>query len=107
MELDYSTEPKTPYQTFYQVRQETEAICSPLQPEDYLIQPSSEVSPPKWHLAHTSWFFEELVLKPCLPNYSVYNPAYSELFNSYYKSWKSLETTTSWTPFTSKCQEYL
>lgn len=86
MEPDYGNVTKTPYQNFHHIRQTTEEICRPLQLEDYTIQPANEVSPPKWHLAHTSWFFEELVLKACQANYSPYHPVYSELFNSYYKS---------------------
>jgi ergothioneine biosynthesis protein EgtB len=55
-----------------------------LEIEDYGIQTMPEVSPPKWHLAHTSWFFETMLLKPFLTNYRPYNPKYAELFNSYY-----------------------
>ena len=47
---------------FIQVREKTLAICKNLEIEDYIVQPSAEVSPIKWHLGHTSWFFEEIVL---------------------------------------------
>jgi ergothioneine biosynthesis protein EgtB len=67
-------------------RQNTLAICEKLEIEDYAIQPSSFVSPPKWHLAHTTWFFEELFLKKVLDKYNVYNMDYSFIFNSYYNS---------------------
>ncbi len=61
-------------------------ICSPLETEDYVVQPRDEVSPPKWHLAHVTWFFEELILCKFFPQYKRFNDAYRELFNSYYKS---------------------
>ncbi|CAN0065236.1 unnamed protein product, partial [Chrysoparadoxa australica] len=72
-------------QQFKVVRQHTVDICKPLKTEDYVVQPSPEVSPPKWHLGHTSWLFEEVILKRHLPGYQYYNQAYCTLFNSYYK----------------------
>lgn len=71
---------------FQQVRATSEAICAPLQAEDYVIQSMPDVSPPKWHLAHISWFFEAFVLKPYLANYRTLDPAYDFLFNSYYET---------------------
>lgn len=68
------------------VRGETVRICAPLETEDYVVQPAAEVSPPKWHLAHTSWFFEEFILAPHVRGYRVFDPAYRFLFNSYYKT---------------------
>ncbi len=68
------------------VRARTEALCAPLQTEDYCIQASASVSPPKWHLAHTSWFFETFILKPYAPGYRVFADAYALLFNSYYET---------------------
>lgn len=70
---------------YKQVRSMTEKICAPLQIEDYVVQPIIDVSPPKWHLAHTTWFFETFVLKPHLPNYIEYHPDFGFLFNSYYE----------------------
>ena len=67
-------------------RQKTVAICQPLEIEDYVIQPSAEVSPPKWHLGHTSWFFETLILSKFNKNFKPYNSQYNQLFNSYYKA---------------------
>ena len=67
------------------VRCRSERICAPLAAEDHVPQPVAEVSPPKWHLAHTSWFFESLVLQRYQPTYSVFHPRYAYLFNSYYK----------------------
>ncbi|GAB5558088.1 MAG: ergothioneine biosynthesis protein EgtB [Schleiferiaceae bacterium] len=65
------------------VRQKTESICSPLEIEDYVIQPDEFVSPPKWHLAHTTWFFETFVLS-IEDDYTVHDTDFSFLFNSYY-----------------------
>src|SRR5690606_41641976 len=69
-----------------QVRGTTEAICAPLQTEDHVIQSMPDVSPPKWHLAHVSWFFEAFLLKPFLSGYRPLDPAYDHLFNSYYET---------------------
>jgi len=66
------------------VRAYSEQLCSPLYIEDYIPQPAEFVSPPKWHLAHTTWFFEEFLLKTKLPNYKVFHTQFSFLFNSYY-----------------------
>jgi len=71
------------YQT---VRKTSLDICAPLQIEDYVIQSCLEVSPPKWHLAHTTWFYETLILKPYLDGYEEFHPDYNTYFNSYYKS---------------------
>ncbi len=71
---------------YFRVRKETESICRPLAIEDYVAQPMADVSPPKWHLAHTSWFFEEFVLREFVKNYQVYHEKYGYLFNSYYES---------------------
>ncbi len=73
-------------QRFEKIRKQTEYICAPLEPEDTVVQPMVDVSPPKWHMAHTTWFFEEFVLKPYLPGYKVFHPNYSFLFNSYYNN---------------------
>ena len=67
------------------VRNQTEYICAPLKPEDTVVQPVVDVSPPKWHLGHTTWFFEAFVLEPNLPGYQVFHPKYAYLFNSYYE----------------------
>lgn len=71
---------------FLTVRQKTIAICRPLEIEDFSIQPSAEVSPPKWHLGHTSWFFETLILSKFNKQLNPYNIQYNQLFNSYYKA---------------------
>lgn len=71
---------------YHHIRKHTEHICSILQPEDHVPQPVPFVSPPKWHLAHTTWFFEEFLLKPHLPGYNIFNDDFSYLFNSYYNN---------------------
>lgn len=68
------------------VRQTSEQICQPLQTEDYVVQPVVDVSPPKWHLGHTTWFFETFILQPFASNYQVFNPNYNFVFNSYYET---------------------
>ncbi|MCL1044665.1 ergothioneine biosynthesis protein EgtB [Shewanella electrodiphila] len=67
-------------------RAETSQICSCLEIEDLCIQPCAEVSPPKWHLGHTTWFFEELILVPFLTGYKRFGEQFSLIFNSYYKA---------------------
>jgi len=62
----------------------TERICAPLAIEDYVIQSMPDASPVKWHLAHTSWFFETFILVPHFPNYCPFHPDFGVLFNSYY-----------------------
>lgn len=71
---------------YRQVRQLSETLCAPLVSEDYVIQTIPDVSPPKWHLAHTSWFFENFILLPRLKGYQSFHPAYGYLFNSYYET---------------------
>jgi len=71
---------------YKQVRKRTELICAPLQTEDYVVQPTADVSPPKWHLGHTSWFFETFILKPYFMGYKEFDPQYNFVFNSYYET---------------------
>ncbi|RYY35343.1 MAG: ergothioneine biosynthesis protein EgtB [Sphingobacteriaceae bacterium] len=71
---------------YHTVRRRTENICSHLQTEDYVVQPVDFVSPPKWHLGHTTWFFETFILKPYFAEYQEYNAEYNYVFNSYYES---------------------
>ncbi|HVS98277.1 MAG TPA: ergothioneine biosynthesis protein EgtB [Puia sp.] len=68
------------------VRKASEDICRPLQKEDYVVQPVADVSPPKWHLGHTTWFWEAFVLTPHYPGYDPCNPDYNYVFNSYYET---------------------
>lgn len=71
---------------FQLVRNRSEELCKPLQVEDYTPQSVYYASPPKWHLAHTTWFFEEMILKQFVPEYQVIDPSYNFLFNSYYNT---------------------
>jgi ergothioneine biosynthesis protein EgtB len=66
------------------VRCVSEVICSPLEIDDYQLQSMAETSPPKWHLAHVSWFFETFVLSRFRPDYRPYHPDFNYIFNSYY-----------------------
>lgn len=68
------------------VRQMTEELTRPLSSEDCQIQSMPDASPTKWHLAHTTWFFETFVLAPHAPGYHVFDPAFTFLFNSYYNA---------------------
>lgn len=71
---------------YLQTRARSVDICSKLEKEDYVVQPVVDVSPPKWHLGHTTWFFEAFVLLPHAPDYVVFHPEYHFVFNSYYES---------------------
>jgi ergothioneine biosynthesis protein EgtB len=73
-------------QKYQTVRARSEAICKGLQAEDFVVQPIVDVSPPKWHLGHTTWFFETFVLSVHARNYTVFNPQYNYVFNSYYET---------------------
>ena len=72
-------------QRYRSVRDQTERLAAPLSAEDQTVQSMSDVSPTKWHRAHTSWFFENFLLTPFLPRYRVFHPTYGYLFNSYYE----------------------
>src|SRR5262245_18785815 len=65
-------------------RARTERLCAPLEPDDYQLQSMPDCSPPKWHLAHTAWFFETFVLAPHARGFRPYRPQFAYLFNSYY-----------------------
>lgn len=71
-------------QFYISVRARTEEICAPLRTEDHVPQPVPFVSPPKWHLAHSAWFFEQMILRHHHPQFEVYDPQFAFLFNSYY-----------------------
>jgi ergothioneine biosynthesis protein EgtB len=68
------------------VRKLTIHLIERLSPEDTVVQPTMDVSPPKWHLAHTTWFFENFILKAFVDNFKPFNPVFDYLFNSYYQS---------------------
>jgi hypothetical protein len=85
MQLSRHSKPApAPLYRYQQVRDTTVALTGPLSAEDCAIQSMPDASPAKWHLAHTTWFFETFVLRPHLPGYRVFEPAYGYLFNSYY-----------------------
>lgn len=69
---------------FEQVRQRSRSLVAPLEVEDFGVQPMADASPPKWHLAHTTWFFETFLLEPFLAGYEPIDKRYTYLFNSYY-----------------------
>lgn len=69
-----------------ETRNRTVLLCTPLQVEDLSIQPIEDVSPPKWHLGHTAWFFETLILKKKIKKFAEYDKEFPYLFNSYYEN---------------------
>ena len=71
---------------FQQIRKKTENLCAPLRPEDTVVQPIMDTSPPKWHLAHTTWFFENFILTEKSSGYELFSTDFNFLFNSYYES---------------------
>src|SRR6478672_5627159 len=73
-------------QRFQAVRKVTEELCKPLVHEDYVLSVTEDTSPPKWHLAHTTWFFENFILKKLNKSYEPFRNEYSFIFNSYYKA---------------------
>lgn len=73
-------------ETYQQIRQQTLDFCSHLQIEDFAVQVVAFASPAKWHLAHTTWFFETFILKNHLEHYTEFNPHLNFLFNSYYNN---------------------
>ena len=73
-------------QFYSEVRNHSEKLCQPLVTEDFIPQPIIDVSPPKWNIAHTTWFFEEMILKKYVSSYREFNPQFGFLFNSYYNS---------------------
>lgn len=76
----------TPYLERYRhVRRQSENLVAPLREEDMVVQSMPDASPSKWHLGHTSWFFETFLL-PRLTGYQVFDPAFAYLFNSYYEA---------------------
>src|SRR4029077_594299 len=68
------------------VRGQTERLCQPLECDDYGVQSMPDASPVKWHLAHTSWFFETFILSAQLAHYRAFHPQFARLFNSYYEA---------------------
>src|SRR5947209_695618 len=75
-----------PASRYREVRRLSEQLCRPLAVEDYVVQSMPDASPAKWHLAHTSWFFETFLLAPGLPDYRPFSADFAYLFNSYYNA---------------------
>ncbi|MCF2219459.1 ergothioneine biosynthesis protein EgtB [Chryseobacterium sp. PS-8] len=73
-------------ENYRRIRARSVEICEPLETEDFVVQPIVDVSPPKWHLGHTTWFFETFILIPNLDGYQVFNSQYNFVFNSYYET---------------------
>src|SRR4026208_1392067 len=71
---------------FRSIRSKPLALVSPLSAEDTNIQSAPEASPPKWHLAHTTWFFEKFILEALQPGRKPFHPQYDYIFNSYYEA---------------------
>ena len=72
--------------SFQEVRAVTRSLAQGLSPEDQTVQSMEDASPTKWHLAHTTWFFEQFVLAPYGTDYQAFHPRFSYLFNSYYEA---------------------
>lgn len=85
MNLTLDQKPDSYVERFLKVRYFTEELCRPLHFEDYMVSSTEDTSPPKWHLAHTTWFFEHFILKKFSPDYKNYNEDFDFIFNSYYK----------------------
>ncbi|HVT95865.1 MAG TPA: DinB family protein, partial [Acidobacteriaceae bacterium] len=86
---------------FCRVRSQSLALCAPLTPEDMMVQSCADASPAKWHLAHTTWFFETFVLREFVPAYKPFHKDFIWLFNSYYNAVseqpeKKLRSSFSW-----------
>ena len=71
---------------YLRIREASVALVEPLSAEDCAIQSMADASPAKWHLAHTTWFFETFILQPHVRGYRVFDAAYGYLFNSYYNA---------------------
>lgn len=71
---------------FKSTRSYTEKLCDPLETEDYVVQIATFTSPTKWHIAHTTWFFEEFILKQFKDDYQLFDEHFNFIFNSYYNN---------------------
>src|SRR5690242_4768167 len=74
------------WRRYRDVRSRTQALAAPLSTEDCTVQSMPDASPVKWHLAHTTWFFETFVLEPSITRYQAFRPEFRVLFNSYYNT---------------------
>jgi ergothioneine biosynthesis protein EgtB len=71
---------------YLEIRADTERLAAPLATEDYVVQAMADASPPKWHLAHVTWFFENFIAAPYARDFRPFHPGYAHLFNSYYET---------------------
>lgn len=71
---------------FSRTRKTTIDLCDPLERDDYMVQSTPDTSPPKWHLGHTTWFFDNFILSPFRKGYEPVDPGYAFVFNSYYNT---------------------
>src|ERR1700729_2969842 len=90
-----STEATPLTEQYRRVREATVGVCATLAPEDYVVQSMPDASPAKWHLAHTTWFFEEFVLQQAGEAYEFHDPDFRYLFNSYYNAVGPMHTRSS------------
>jgi ergothioneine biosynthesis protein EgtB len=87
MTTNLTTSVTTQYLLRYRkIRAWSVQLCAPLEAEDYTVQPTGDVSPPKWHLGHTTWFFENFILREQLSGYRLFDERLNWFFNSYYES---------------------
>lgn len=86
LEQNETMDRRTLIERFATVRRFTEKLCQPLATEDFVVQPIEDVSPPKWHLGHTTWFFEQVILQQFVPDYARYHEQFFFIFNSYYQA---------------------
>lgn len=84
--IDPTIDPIALTDRFQAIRRYTESLCERLDPEDCVAQSMGDTSPTKWHLAHSTWFFETFVLMEQIPSYSAFDPKFGFLFNSYYNA---------------------
>jgi hypothetical protein len=84
--LGADTPAESAVQRYRSVRGQTLELAAPLSAEDQVVQSMADVSPTKWHLAHTTWFFETFILRDHVPGYRPYDEQFHYLFNSYYEA---------------------
>jgi len=84
--ISFSNQAETLLRAYQTIRQQSIDLCAPLKAEDYVVQPIEDVSPPKWHLGHVTWFFENFILADYYPDYQLYDERLNYFFNSYYES---------------------